>query len=90
MTAQIGRTMNGSRMWDIPMITPAVVRMRVSGSEMSPRSSRNRLMIPVSRRITCQANVRTSRLDQNGSEHGDQEEAGDPARARSSSGRRYG
>ena len=66
MTAQIGRTMNGNRMWDIPRITPAVVRMSVNGSEISPRSIRKRLMIPVSRRSICQANVRTRRLDQNG------------------------
>ena len=58
--------MNGSRMWDIPRMTPDVVRISGSGSAMSPRSSRKLLMIPVSRRITCQAKVRTSRLDQNG------------------------
>ena len=37
-------------------------------------------MIPVSRRITCQAKVRTSRLDQNGSSTAISEEAGDPSR----------
>ena len=51
----------------MPTITPPVVRMSVSGSLMTPRSSRNRLMTPVSRSSTCHANVRTSRLDQNGS-----------------------
>ena len=80
ITAQIGSTMNGSRMCDMPMITPARRPDQGSGSEMTPRSIRNRLMTPVSRRITCQANVRTSRLDQNGSSTAMSEQAGDPAR----------
>ena len=48
------------------MITPVVVRISGSGSETTPRSARTVLTMPVSRRITCQANVRTSVLDQNG------------------------
>ena len=69
--------MKGSRMWDMPDDDAGRRPDQVSGSEMTPSSQESRLMIPVSRRMTCQANVRTSRLDQNGNEHGDQQEAGD-------------
>ena len=61
-----GRTMNGSRTWVIPRSTPVVVWYRSRGWSMRPQPRRVELIRPVSRRITCQAYVRTSRLDQNG------------------------
>ena len=61
-----GRTMNGSRIWVMPSSTPVVVWYRSSGWSMRPQPWRVELINPVSRRITCHAYVRTSRLDQNG------------------------
>lgn len=64
ITAYSGRTMNGSRIWLMPMTTPRLVRIRRTSS--NPKNPSAVCTGPLSCKRITHAKVRTIRLVQNG------------------------